>query len=331
MQRYHEQLDDHQVIEEFDQPEESLPPEDQQDQHFERIPENHEQLYRENEATLKRNQLYTKNPMIARIDDGYIKADHNMRSFGAYNESSFGSYRTPYLKPAIPASKASNSNFLQHHPRNERARESPNLDIVQKLEYRRILELQILEKQMKKSHDNMVQKLEDEMEQLRAQTEKMKTELEKNAANKANEKNALGRNKLIVNSSFVASEKPDRVQKEQSPPLRKYQETRKEHQSKRETLTNYEIELEGSLPSSQRFVEYQSMKDNSRRNTPEYFVLQQEIVKLREELRENTRMLQGQIAEIKVDYLNTKRLTINLDFFIFLEIHGKSITNRNEL
>lgn len=137
-------------------------------------------------------------------------------------------------------------------------------DLAKKIDYRRTLELQILEKTLNKTHTEQVRKLEDQIEELKASRDHFKTELDKKSA---------------------------------SPQT-------KEKSSKIPPNTEPSKPLSGKNGFDQATPDFYNKRQEARTEQSKVMdrtsIIQEEIVLLRQELKENSLRLQAEIAKFKV-------------------------------
>ena len=145
-----------------------------------------------------------------------------------------------------------------------KATDTKATDLAKKIDYRRTLELQILEKTLNKTHTEQVRKLEDRIEELKASRDHFKTELDKKSA---------------------------------SPQT-------KEKSSKIPPNTEPSKPLSGKNGFDQATPDFFNKRQEARTEQSKVMdrtsIIQEEIVLLRQELKENSLRLQAEIAKFKV-------------------------------
>lgn len=168
------------------------------------------------------------------------------------------------------------------------------MQFIQKLEYQKSLEYQMLERHLKKSNEQKVQQLEERIEELKFSRDQFKKELERKSASP--ETNNIYARKPVFNESSEFTRKPDKHS------LRKSHFTPTKQAAPPQEISNNSASSKKNFGTQDTYGSRDPMNDTSEyNNVYNYLQLQNEFSKMREELRENTERLQKEISDSRVN------------------------------
>ena len=256
--------------------------------------------------------LHTRNSRIDNLQQDYSVRPSEPNLNALVTESKFQGDRTNELyvdrdfrMPENPRK----SNTQQIGSIRKRAYEKPSperrvedditsnqavMQFVQKLEYQKSLELQMMEKHFKDSTERKVKILEERIEELMKSRDHIKMELDKKSVSPqtadTNTKNTY------VNDSSEYTRRPDRNG------LKRYHFSNKKIVPPQEISNNFLSP--NRMPTTENsYSNWEGLNhttNSSPRDVLQYVHLQQEMSKIKDEMRENTQRIQGQIADFKV-------------------------------
>lgn len=199
----------------------------------------------------------------------------------------------------LPHNRAQRINAIRHRTydktRGGKSKEEM-MDYIQKMEYQRALDLQILEKQLKQAADQKIRQLEERIEELQESKAHMQRELEKKSASPQTN---FGRSKYnnIFNESSAFKSGIDKAN------LKKYHYSGKKPAPPQEISNAVASSKKSILPTHENSPSRDNLNNSAEyasANIFHYLQLQQEFSKIRGELKENTRRLQKQISDMHV-------------------------------
>ena len=247
----------------------------------------------------KSHNIYSSEEPNTNSSESELIRYHNKNDFDIKMPESSKQNNTRHINSIRQRAYQHQRNVTERTERNvedEIKKNEAVIQFVQKLEYQKSLEYQMLEKNLKKTTEQKIKQLEEKIEELAMSRDQIKKELEQKAA----APQTLNSN--TRKPSF--SESPEFTRIPDKNALRRQYFTSGKKAVPPQEISNYPTSGKRNLATQETQGDWNQMNmvsDYSPNNFYHYLQLQQEFTKIREELRENSKRLQEQISEWKVN------------------------------